>query len=466
MSQAGINNALNNNILPADVPIDFVTDSGTAIASGNVLNVNGAGGATTSGSGNTIIVSSSASAAETLTPNSGAAVVASAGNINDKGLAANSGGNAYPLFSYNGGTAQLNWENRTYLTPYVVDASTTNGSKGTFTTVQSAITQAVADSYQGDIFLRSGTYTEDLTLAAGINLTALGGDGLSPTVKILGKATFTGAGTVSISNIQLQTNSDNFLVVSGSSASIVNLNSCYLNCANATGITYSSSSASSGVHIYYCNGICGSTGTLFNYSGAASLVNIFSSSIVGTTTTTASNTSGPVVQCDSCRFQFPLTTSSSGSYDLRNCILNTGVQNAIALTTAGSGSTSAIFCRFLGGTSSAISIGTGSSVVIQDCAIVSSNANQITGLGTLLYTPFTTNGNGNINVTTQTPKNFGPVIALPAGPQIMAGSGSPSGSVTAPQGSLYLRTDGSTSITRGYINTDSSTTWTAITTVG
>lgn len=39
-----------------DIPIDFVTDSGTAVASSNVLNVVGAGGATTSGSGNTITI--------------------------------------------------------------------------------------------------------------------------------------------------------------------------------------------------------------------------------------------------------------------------------------------------------------------------------------------------------------------------------------------------------------------------
>lgn len=42
------------------------------------------------------------------------------------------------------------------------------------------------------------------------------------------------------------------------------------------------------------------------------------------------------------------------------------------------------------------------------------------------------------------------------------GSGAPT--VSAPQGSLYLRTDGSSTSTRAYINTDGSTTWTAITT--
>ena len=42
------------------------------------------------------------------------------------------------------------------------------------------------------------------------------------------------------------------------------------------------------------------------------------------------------------------------------------------------------------------------------------------------------------------------------------GSGAPT--VSAAQGSLYLRTDGSSTSTRAYINTDGATTWTAITT--
>lgn len=46
---------------------------------------------------------------------------------------------------------------------------------------------------------------------------------------------------------------------------------------------------------------------------------------------------------------------------------------------------------------------------------------------------------------------------------IYSGTGAPA--FTAVQGSLYLRTDGSTNITRAYINTTGSTTWTAMNTV-
>lgn len=49
-----------------------------------------------------------------------------------------------------------------------------------------------------------------------------------------------------------------------------------------------------------------------------------------------------------------------------------------------------------------------------------------------------------------------------AGMGIYFGSGVPT--VAAAQGSLYLRSDGSTTSTRAYINTNGSTTWTALTT--
>lgn len=46
---------------------------------------------------------------------------------------------------------------------------------------------------------------------------------------------------------------------------------------------------------------------------------------------------------------------------------------------------------------------------------------------------------------------------------IYFGSGAPT--VTAPQGSLYLRVDGSTTLTRLYVNTNAATSWTAAITV-
>lgn len=72
----------------------------------------------------------------------------------------------------------------------------------------------------------------------------------------------------------------------------------------------------------------------------------------------------------------------------------------------------------------------------------------------------------NYNPELSTPVTAGgaKVMTLGAGttPAICVGSGAPT--LSAPKGSLYLRTDGSSTSTRAYINTDAGTTWTAITT--
>jgi hypothetical protein len=49
-----------------------------------------------------------------------------------------------------------------------------------------------------------------------------------------------------------------------------------------------------------------------------------------------------------------------------------------------------------------------------------------------------------------------------AGMGVYMGSGAPT--IAAAKGSLYLRSDGSSTSTRAYINTDGATTWTALTT--
>jgi hypothetical protein len=47
---------------------------------------------------------------------------------------------------------------------------------------------------------------------------------------------------------------------------------------------------------------------------------------------------------------------------------------------------------------------------------------------------------------------------------VYVGSGDPTGVTSAAKGSLYLRTDGSSTSTRAYINTDGGNGWTDITT--
>jgi len=73
---------------------------------------------------------------------------------------------------------------------------------------------------------------------------------------------------------------------------------------------------------------------------------------------------------------------------------------------------------------------------------------------------------GNITADSATAPVAGGAAAFlatsTAGLGVYFGSGAPT--VSAAQGSLYLRTDGSSTSTRAYINTNGTTDWTAITT--
>lgn len=73
---------------------------------------------------------------------------------------------------------------------------------------------------------------------------------------------------------------------------------------------------------------------------------------------------------------------------------------------------------------------------------------------------------GNVTVDSGTAPAAGGMSAIlissTANLGIYVGSGAPT--ISAAQGSLYLRTDGSSTSTRAYINQNGSTTWTAITT--
>lgn len=76
-------------------------------------------------------------------------------------------------------------------------------------------------------------------------------------------------------------------------------------------------------------------------------------------------------------------------------------------------------------------------------------------------------GTGNFNVSggSISLSTAAKGIVFQAGPTIVSGSGSPDTAVTAPKGSLFLRTNGSGVNDRMYVNTDGATAWTAVVTV-
>jgi len=275
---------------------------------------------------------------------------------------------------------------------FIVDSSPANG---THTTIAAALTSASS----GDtIFIRPGTYTENLTLKAGVNLCAFGpsipvfSSATVPNVIINGTCTFTAAGTVGISGIALQTNAAFALAVTGSAASIVKLDKCFLHCVDNTGVSFTSSSASSEIDFSYCNGDLGTTGiALFAHSAAGRLrflYSFFANTGVSTTNNTVSNVGSFFPNYSSWANGLTLSNSSTmnGSY-----LDMTMVSNQTGLTTSSSATVTIVHGTFTSGTSSAISVGAGTAVVLHYCLISSSNATSIAGTGTLSFTNLTFN---------------------------------------------------------------------------
>lgn len=96
---------------------------------------------------------------------------------------------------------------------------------------------------------------------------------------------------------------------------------------------------------------------------------------------------------------------------------------------------------------------------------ITSTNGDISSGGTISSTGSITAGNTlNVTLGDVDVQSAGNGISLGNGAKVIDGAGSPDGSVAAPQGSLYLRTDGSSTSTRLYSNTDGGTTWTSITT--
>lgn len=353
--------------------------------------------------------------------------------------------------------------------PKFIVGDTSNGAN------YSTIASAVAAASSGDtVYIQTGTYTENINLVASVYLAALGSDcavsnsgsnaaAFTANVTIIGTITASYTGVVNIYGIKLQTNGAAALATTGSNTGRVRLINCYVYANDATGMTFNNSNfatnfincyfRSTSTNLLFANTLCG--GIEFEYC-------IFG---LSSTASNSTHASGGMTMFGCYCNGFTFSTSSTATFKIYNSYLAFG--DAILITTAGTGIANYISNSHLQpNNASAISIGAGTTVNVNNCVIQSSSVNAITGAGILKYAGLSfSDTSSTINTTTQTVSPMGPRILLGSSCQMVSGSGSPGGAVTAPKGSLYLRTDGSGVNDRAYINTDSGTTWTAIVTV-
>ena len=333
--------------------------------------------------------------------------------------------------------------------------------QGTHTTLAAA----TADASAGDtirIRANPNPYTENFTPKAGVNYVADTIDGLTPNVTIVGKISISAAGTYSFSGIRLQTNNDNFLAVTGSAASVVNLYDCYLNVTNAIGIVNSSSSGSAYITFNRCQGNISTTGiTLFTHSGAG--ITSFKYTDInnsGSSVTRSTCSAGGVFLAWS-NMNCPITTSSTGFIGIGYSNM-TGL-DVPALIHGGRNDSSIQHSNLQGFNSPTITVN--NTLTLQFCSVYSSSSPVINGSATMFAAAVVFSDNSTVTCTVSGktmlagPINYNNVAA------ISAGTGSPNGVVTLPQGSIWMRTNATTATTRAYSNTNSGTTWTGFNTV-
>jgi hypothetical protein len=279
----------------------------------------------------------------------------------------------------------------------------TNPANGTHTTIQSAITAAAANS---TIFLRPGTYTEDLAISKNIALVAY------PTVdrvgvnnvEIIGKISTGAAIFISLYGLKLTTNGANFCIDNSTNGAGVACNNCYINASANIAINVGGNSGTN-VNLVNCTGNIASGKTLFSTAnGTLSIENTFIQDVVAPAASTV--TGGTNLYIKGCNLNFPISMSNTSVANILNSqfgVIFTPFLNQTALTTADTVSAICQFCEFYSGTASAISVGAGSQVELDQCVVSSSNTNAITGLGTVKYSGVTFSGSSNIiNTTTQT----------------------------------------------------------------
>lgn len=254
-----------------------------------------------------------------------------------------------------------------------------NPTLGTHTTIQAAINAA---SSGDNIWIRGGTYTENLTLKAGITLSAISGSERTPTVTIIGNTTFSSAGTVSISDIRLQTNGNFCVSVTGVAASILKITNCYINATNNTAISFTSSSASSQILIKTTIIDLTTTGIAIHSMTSPGLLEYryCNTTNTGGSSTASSNSAG-TVRYFYTNLLSPISTTGSGNFQNLYSQVDTSAQNVTAISVAGNGTSTTNYNSYNSGTATAVSVSGSHTLNLIRAVINSSNVNAISVSG-------------------------------------------------------------------------------------
>ena len=269
------------------------------------------------------------------------------------------------------------------------------GAGATHTSISDALTDASAND---TIYVKPGTYTEDLTLKSNVAIitaeNALG----SQRTKIIGKISSNSATSNLIQGFWIGTNSDYFYEDTGSNTGNIVFDNCLLGVTDNDGMNVNN--ANRRVILEKCEIQIADTGLkLFAITTCQDIQFRYCFSSNDEFVTAASTIAGgTLIISHSTMTGSYYITSGTSSLRIYNSKFST--INLTILTCCGSGEHKISNSYFDSGTAAAISLS--NTVLISNVTINSTNANPLTGAGTIQYgsIDFINTGNG-INVTTQ-----------------------------------------------------------------
>lgn len=245
---------------------------------------------------------------------------------------------------------------------YIVD----NVRPGAYSTIQAAINDANAAGGNACIWIRAGTYTENLTLYSTIDL-----EGADSALSIIvGAHVPPAAGTMSFTRIGLNSGTD---VLSSAAAGTTTLtfSRCVFNLTN--GYACNLTNWTGAIRFRYCIDNSTKNGIVYNTAGASVLLN---HGIIGLGANVM--TANGNVTMFSCAVGCPILLNGTGTSLLTGACNFTG-----SVTTANTHTLTISLCRIDTGATTAITHNSANTLVLDSIIVRTSNATSIAGTGTI-----------------------------------------------------------------------------------
>ena len=306
------------------------------------------------------IASGSGGPIDTLTGNSGGAISPTAGNINILGSNTTTvvgSGSTLTITPTAGGYP---------ITKYVVGPA---GQAG-YQTIQSAITAAATEALGGVVYVKPGTYTENLIFPVGAKTQIVGAVGQEDlgNIILIGQHTVPATGSIAVRGFQLQSTGDTFVGAAAGAGEITILESTFN--ITGTGWTFNLPNWTGPININNCGDISVTNGVLNNAGG----VSLYANNCQIGAGTTKTFTSNGGFKFDLCYCVCPVSVSAGTIIGLLSVFGNT-------LTLSGATTGSLWLADFITGANAALVMSSSAAVSITNSTITSSNNPAIAGSG-------------------------------------------------------------------------------------